>query len=143
MLKLHCERSPPCSPRRIQSARYARVSRVTPDKLLARLLTRIPTTAEPTTLSEWSIMILYQKACKPADVNPRRQQMISILEKKAEALEKTVTEPRLVAHMATPAVGARVARQETEIVKAPTRAVFDSDVSVPHDGSLAALSCKL
>ena len=97
MLKLHCERSPPCSPRRIQSARYARVSRVTPDKLLARLLTRIPTTAEPTTLSEWSIMILYQKACKPADVNPRRQQMISILEKKAEALEKTVTEPRLVA----------------------------------------------
>ena len=143
MLKRPRERPPPCSPRRIQAARYARVSSVTPDKLLTRLEAHIPTTALVGDASVWSFMILYKKACKPADVNPQRQQIISIMEKKVEAFEKTVTEPRLVAHMATPAVGARVARQETEIVKAPTRAVFDSDVSVPHDGSLAALSCEL
>ena len=88
-------------------------------------------------------MILYKKACKPADVNPRRQQMISILEKKAEALEKTVTEPRLVAHMATPAVGAREARQETEIVKAPTRAVFGVATCQCHENPWAPLSCEL
>ena len=67
MLKRPRERPPPCSPRRIQAARYARVSSVTPDKLLARLDALIPTTALVGDANVWSIMILYKKACKPAD----------------------------------------------------------------------------
>ena len=121
-------RPPPCSKRAGRSARYVRVSRATPDRIIARFAALKPTTTAATSNETWALKICWQRASTTGLRNPKRKELLVLLKKAAERAETTAAARSKEASMATPAAGAAVARQETQVLKEPARSGLGGEV---------------
>ena len=136
-------RSPPCPKSRRGSVRYARVSRVTPDKLVARVARHKPTMDAVADNSAWAIKITHAKACSTALDNPERKKLLFFLEKSAERAEAAAAVGSKEMLMATPAACVPVARQETEVLEEPARLELGAEVSAWLDFSPCVPPCAI
>ena len=136
-------RPPPCSKSRRVCAHYPRVSRATPDRIIARFAALKPTTTAATSNETWALMIAWSRASTTALGNPERKELLVLLKKAAERAEATAAARSKEASMATPAAGAAVARQETQVLKEPARSELGGEVSARLDDSPYVLPCAL
>ena len=102
------QRSPPCPKSRRGSVRYPRVSRKTPDKLLARIAALKPTTTAAVDNEAWALKIFHLRASTISIHEPKRKELIALLESAAERAEAANAERTEEVKMATPAAGAPV-----------------------------------
>ena len=136
-------RPPPCSKSRRVSARYTRVSRATPDRVIARFAALKPTTTAATSNETWALMIMWQRASTTGLLNPERKVLLARLEKAAKRAEATAAARSKEASMATPAAGAAVARQETQVLKEPARSDLGGEEPTWLVGSPHVLPCAI
>ena len=80
-------RSPPGPKSRIRAVRYPRVSRVTPDKFLARIDAHRPTPRTAGNGAAWVARVVHFKACGTALGNPKRAELLEHLASIAERVE--------------------------------------------------------
>ena len=136
-------RPPPCSKSRRVSARYTRVSRATPDRIIARFAALKPTTTAATSNETWALMIFWQRASTTGLLNPERKVLLARLEKAAKRAEATAAARPKEDNMATPVAGAPVARQETQVLKEPARTDPCAEVSQWLADSPSVPSCAI
>ena len=136
-------RPPPCAPSRRVRARHARVSRATPDRIIARFAARKPTTTAATSNETWALMIAWSRASTTALGNPKRKELLVLLKKAAERAEATAAARSKEASKATPAAGAAVARQETQVPKEPARSDLGGEEPAWLVGSPHVLPCAI
>ena len=90
-----------------------RYSRCTPDRLHARLNLKRPINAIIGNASSWACNILYAKARKLPTCDPKRKQIISLMMRKADAVEIATVAPQEVVKVDTPSGAPLLALQET------------------------------
>ena len=110
-------RSPPCPKARRGSVKYCAVSRVTPDKFLARIAAHMPTMDAAFDNQAWAVKIWHRRACGAPLSGKKRDALLARLEEAAKRAEADAAPRAKVGCMATPAAVAPVARQETEFLE--------------------------
>ena len=122
-------RSPPCPKARRGFVKYKAVSRVTPDKFLARIEANRPTMGTAVDNKAWALFFLHRSACGASLKGEKRAALLVRLETAAKCAETEAALRAKVGGMATPAAVAPVARQETEFLKEPARSELGAEVS--------------
>ena len=123
--------------------RYTRVSRATPDRIIARFAALKPTTTAATSNETWALMIIWQRASTTGLLNPERKVLLARLEKAAKRAEATAAARPKEVKMATPAAGAPVARQETQVLKEPARSDLGGEEPTWLVGSPYVIPCAI
>ena len=103
------------------ASRDPRCSRRTPDRLLARINSKRPINALVGDASSWACGILHAKARKLAVYDPKRTKIVSMMEKKADAVEDATVSKEEVVKVATPSCAPSLVVQETVAYMQPLR----------------------
>ena len=137
------QRSPPCPKSRRRSVRYMPVSRKTPDRLFARIAAHKPSTTVRRVVEAWALKIFHGRASTMSIHEPKRKELIALLESAAERAEAAAAARTEEVKMATPAAGAPVARQETQVLKEPARSGLGGEEPVWLVGSPYVPLCAI